>query len=198
MLVHPASNTSQSQNQSSNSRASTSQNSGSSSENQDAPNPFSPIVPSLKRRMACWIYEGVLLFGVVFIAGYLFSTLSQTRNAMDNRHPLQAFIFLVFGIYFTWLWRRGQTLAMKTWKIRITDLKGGPISKKQAILRYLFCWIWFVPPLALSNSIGLHGLNSLGLMIVWISGWAISSKFNPNKQFWHDQWAQTQLVLLDT
>jgi len=25
--------------------------------------------PSLVRRMACWLYEGVLLFGVVFIAG---------------------------------------------------------------------------------------------------------------------------------
>ena len=48
--------------------------------------------PGLWRRMACWIYEGMLLFGVVFIAGYLFGTLSQTRNAMDNRHALQAFL----------------------------------------------------------------------------------------------------------
>ena len=50
--------------------------------------------------MACWGYEGMLIFGVVFIAGYLFSTLSQTRNAMDNRNALQIFVFVVFGIYF--------------------------------------------------------------------------------------------------
>ncbi|MBP6854015.1 MAG: RDD family protein, partial [Rhodoferax sp.] len=37
--------------------------------------------PGLPRRMACWVYEGLLLFGVVFISGYLFSTLSQTRHA---------------------------------------------------------------------------------------------------------------------
>jgi hypothetical protein len=37
----------------------------------------------------------MLLFGVVFLAGYLFSTLTQTRNAMDNRHAQQAFLFLV-------------------------------------------------------------------------------------------------------
>ena len=55
--------------------------------------------PNLWRRMACWLYEGMLMFGVVFIAGYLFGTLSQTRNAMDNRHALQAFLFVVFGIY---------------------------------------------------------------------------------------------------
>ena len=56
------------------------------------------IAPSLRRRMACWLYEGMLLFGVVFIAGYLFGTLSQTRNAMDNRHLLQAFMLVVLGI----------------------------------------------------------------------------------------------------
>ena len=37
--------------------------------------------PGLWRRMACWLYEGMLLFGVVFIASYLFSALTQTRHA---------------------------------------------------------------------------------------------------------------------
>ena len=64
----------------------------------------SPSIPGLWRRMACWVYEGILMFGVVFISGYLFGTLSQTRNAMDNRHALQAFLFVVFGIYFVWFW----------------------------------------------------------------------------------------------
>ena len=48
--------------------------------------------------MACWTYEGLLMFGVVFLATYLFSSLSQTRNAMDNRNALQAFFFVIFGI----------------------------------------------------------------------------------------------------
>ena len=72
--------------------------------------PLNLQAPRLIRRMACWVYEGILMFGVVFIAGYLFGTLSQTRNAMDNRHALQAFLFVVFGIYFTWFWAKGQTL----------------------------------------------------------------------------------------
>ncbi len=70
------------------------------------------IAPSLRRRMACWLYEGMLLFGVVFIAGYLFGTLSQTRNALDNRHLLQAFMLVVLGIYFVWFWSKGQTLSL--------------------------------------------------------------------------------------
>ena len=28
-----------------------------------------PNTPPLMRRMACWLYEGMLMFGVVFIAG---------------------------------------------------------------------------------------------------------------------------------
>ena len=48
--------------------------------------------------MACWAYEGLLMFGVVFLAGYLFGTLSQTRNGLDNRNALQAFLFVIFGI----------------------------------------------------------------------------------------------------
>jgi hypothetical protein len=70
--------------------------------------------PSLARRMACWFYEGMLLFGVIFLAGYLFGTLSQTKHALDNRHGLQAFLFLVFAIYFTWLWSKGEDLAYQS------------------------------------------------------------------------------------
>ena len=103
--------------------------------------------PSLKRRMACWLYEGMLLFGVVFIAGYLFGTLSQTRHALDNRPGLQAFLFLILGIYFTWFWHRGQTLAMKTWHVKVVSAQGLPLSKKRPLLRYALSWLWFLPPL---------------------------------------------------
>ncbi|MCX7234220.1 MAG: RDD family protein, partial [Burkholderiales bacterium] len=111
--------------------------------------------------MACWAYEGMLLFGVLFIAGYLFGTLTQTRNAMDNRHGLQAFLFLIFGIYFVWLWSKGQTLAMKTWNIRLVDVQGRPVSQARALLRYLLSWIWLLPSLSL---VWLFGLPTAGLV----------------------------------
>ena len=49
--------------------------------------------PSLVRRMACWVYEGVLLFGVVFIAGYLlmiynvWMTISSGEAAQADAQP---------------------------------------------------------------------------------------------------------------
>lgn len=150
--------------------------------------------PSLARRMACWLYEGMLMFGVVFIAGYLFGTLSQTRNAMDNRHALQSFLFVVFGIYFVWLWSKGQTLAMKTWDIRIVDRSGQPITQGRALLRYVLCWLWFLPALAAVAPFSLSGTESVVIVLGWVAVWALLSRFHPQQQFWHDALAGTRLV----
>jgi uncharacterized RDD family membrane protein YckC len=154
--------------------------------------------PSLARRMACWLYEGVLMFGVVFIAGYLFVTLTQTRNPMDKRHALQAFIFVVAGIYFVWFWARGQTLAMKTWHITVLDLAGKPLTQGRALLRYLLCWLWFVPALAAMAPFQLSGSESVVIALGWVAIWAILSYFHPQRQFWHDALAGTQLVSTPT
>jgi len=157
----------------------------------------SVTTPGLWRRMACWLYEGMLLFAVVFVSGWLFSTLGQMRDAMDaRRHLLQAFLFVVFGVYFAWFWSRGQTLAMKTWGIRIVDRLGRPVSQRRALGRYLLSWIWFLPPL-----IGLSWLpfkvsggESALLLSGWVIVWALLARFHPQRQFWHDAWAGTQLI----
>lgn len=146
--------------------------------------------------MACWLYEGMLLFGVVFIAAYLFGTLSQTRNALDNRHALQGFLFVVFGIYFVWLWSKGQTLAMKTWHIRVVDRHGRPLTQARALLRYVLSWLWFVPSLAGIAPFKLTAAESAVLILGWIAIWAVLSRFHPQRQFWHDALAGTRLVSL--
>lgn len=145
--------------------------------------------------MACWLYEGMLLFAVVFVAGWLFSTLGQMRNAMDERrHLLQAFLFIVFGIYFSWFWSRGQTLAMKTWRIRIVDHAGQPVSQARALLRYLLSWLWFLPPLMAAWTWSLGGVEAAVLCCGWIALWALLSRFHAQRQFVHDALAGTRLI----
>ncbi|MDQ8017468.1 MAG: RDD family protein [Bordetella sp.] len=155
------------------------------------------IAPGLWRRMACWLYEGMLMFAVVFVAGWLFSTLGQMRDAMDaRRHLLQAFLFVVFGIYFTWFWSRGQTLAMKTWGLRVVDRQGAPVTQLRALGRYLLSWIWFLPPLAALSLLPfrISGGESVVLIAGWVIVWALLARFHPQRQFWHDAWAGTRLV----
>ena len=107
--------------------------------------------PSLARRMSCWIYEGMLLFAVIFMASYLFSSLTQTRHGLQNRLGQQIFIFSVLGFYFSWFWHKGQTLAMKTWHIRALDAQGQALTQSRAFARYVLSWVWFVPPLLLTQ-----------------------------------------------
>lgn len=144
--------------------------------------------------MACWTYEAILMFGVVFIAGYLFGTLSQTRHGLHNRHALQAFLFVVFGIYFVWFWAKGQTLAMKTWNIRVVDVAGRPITQTRALLRYMLSYAWFLPPLAASAIFGLPAPEVGVIAVGWIAVWAILCNFHPSRQFWHDAVAGTRLI----
>ena len=151
--------------------------------------------PSLKRRMACWMYEGLLMFGVVFIAGYLFGTLSQTRHALNNRHALQAFLFLIFGIYFAWFWAKGQTLAMKTWSIRVVSTTGQPITQIRALVRYALSWVWLLPALAAIAPFSLSGGETSVFVIGWVIVYALLSRFQPQQQFWHDVWSGTRLIV---
>lgn len=144
--------------------------------------------------MACWLYEGMLLFGLVFIADYLFSALTQTRHGLENRHQQQAFLFLIVGIYFSWFWAKGQTLAMKTWHIRVVDRHGRSLTQRRAFWRYILSWIWFLPPLAAAAPFKLSAPEIGVLAIGWVAVWALLSRFHPGQQFWHDAWAGTRLI----
>ena len=118
------------------------------------------------------------------------------RDAMEARRPLlQAFLFVVLGIYFTWFWSRGQTLAMKTWSIRVVGLDGRPIRQPRALLRYLCSWLWFLPPLAMLAPFQVTGTLAAVVVLGWVAAWALLSRFHPQRQFWHDELAGTRLVV---
>ena len=152
------------------------------------------VAPPLFRRMACWLYEGILLFGVVFIADYLFSTLTQTRHGLENRHAQQAYLFVVLGIYFGWFWSRGYTLAMKTWHIKVVDVKGEPLTQLRAVWRYVLSYAWFLPPLAVYEYFRITVGQLIVLSVGWIFVWALLSRFNRGQQFIHDLLAGTRLI----
>jgi uncharacterized RDD family membrane protein YckC len=150
--------------------------------------------PSLRRRMACWMYEGTIMFGVVFVAGYLFSTLTQTKHALDNRHYLQAFLFVVFGIYFAWFWAKGQTIAQKSWHIRVVGIHGQAITQARGVARYVLSWLWLLPPLAAAGLFKLKPMELTVIALGWVVSYALLSRLLPHRQFLHDVVAGTRLV----
>jgi uncharacterized RDD family membrane protein YckC len=158
--------------------------------------PLKLRTPGLWRRLACFVYEGILLFGVVMVAGYLFSSLTQQRHALHGRHGLQAFMFVVLGIYFGWFWSHGgQTVAMKAWHVRLLDRNGQAVSQPRAVARYLLSWLWFMPALVV---VWLTGIRSpaatLAAMGLGIAAYACLALLLPSRQFLHDVACGTQLV----
>jgi len=90
------------------------------------------------------------------------------------RPLLQIYLVLVAATYFVWQWRRGgQTLPMKTWRIRLETAAGEPVSVLRALLRLVLSAIGY----------GLFGVS------VW---WAIVDR---DRQFLHDRLAGTRLVI---
>jgi uncharacterized RDD family membrane protein YckC len=129
--------------------------------------------PSIKRRLICMVYELLLLAGVAFFAGLLFL---GTTGASPNgwmRHAFQVYLFLVIGLYYVGTWRRGgQTLAMKTWKLRLVGADDARITLRQAMLRYAWAW-----PCLLLGGIGI-----------------LYAPFDRQRQFLHDRLAGTRIV----
>lgn len=128
--------------------------------------------PSLGKRLSCVFYDSLLLGAVLLVATFPFVALTQGLDPAVARHLLQAYLFLVAGFYFTVFWRKGQTLAMKTWKLRMETKSGEPPSWGQAWLRYLLAWA--------------------NLVFLGIGWWA--ALFRADRQFLQDHLAGTRLV----
>jgi uncharacterized RDD family membrane protein YckC len=161
-----------------------------------APSAPSLAAPPLARRMAAWLYEGVLLFGVLVAASLVFSVPSNYRGAIDDprRFAYAAWLLLVLATYFTWFWSKGQTLAMKSWHLRIVDRNGAPLQRGRALLRFVLAWIWLLPPLAAMQSHRFAVAQLVVLTLGWVVFWALASRLHPQRQFWHDQVAGTRLI----
>jgi len=160
--------------------------------------PATPLpAPSLRRRLACFIYEGVLLFGVVMVAGLLYSLLTEQRHALSGLHGMQMAIFGVLALYFSWFWSHGgQTVAMKTWHIRVLDRDGQPVGTWRALLRYLLSWLWFLPALGLTYAAGWKsGGAAAAALTLGVLAYASLSLVLPQRQYLHDRLAGTQLVV---
>jgi uncharacterized RDD family membrane protein YckC len=132
-----------------------------------------PENAGLGRRFLAMLYEGLLLLAVLFVSALAFQGAAITSLVGWSRHLFQLYLFLIIGLYFIWCWLRGgQTLAMKTWKLKLVQVTGDPITPKQALVRYVFAWISFL---------------TIGLGFLWAA-------IDRDRQFLHDRLAATRIV----
>jgi uncharacterized RDD family membrane protein YckC len=118
------------------------------------------------------LYDGFLLVGLWMIATAL--VVVATNRGVDPKTTwFQVYLLAVAWLYLAVSWRKGCTLGMKAWHIRIRS--------NQSPMRWLTTWIRFV--------VALASLGAFGLGFVW-------SVFHPQKATWHDLASGTRLVTL--
>lgn len=146
--------------------------------------------------MASFLYEGVLLFGVVMIVGLLYGLITHQRHALQGALGLKLVLFGVLGLYFVYFWsRQGQTLAMKTWHMRVLGPDERPPGPWRAAMRYLLSWLWFVPALAALHLAGLHGAGaSAAVVMAGVFAYASLARLRADRQYLHDVVCGTRLV----
>ena len=139
-----------------------------------APARLPDTAPGMLRRLASMLYESILLFAVAFLGTWLYQFAAGTFQIEGWRMTLLQFFLLgLFAVYFLWCWLRGgQTLAMKTWRIRLVARDGhARLAPKAALLRFVYALL-LVPTL-----IGIF--------------WAMVDR---DRQFLHDRLAGSLLI----
>jgi uncharacterized RDD family membrane protein YckC len=128
---------------------------------------------SLSRRLAALIYEALLLFAVLAVAALPFAMFTRAADAIVARPLLQIYLVAVAATYFVWQWRRGgQTLPMKTWRLRVVTRAGSALSLRQALSRFV---------------LAAAGCLAGGGGFVW-------ALVDREGQFLHDRLAGTQII----
>lgn len=154
--------------------------------------------PSLKRRMASFVYEGLLLFGIGLIPGAigaLFVALTGHQHLLQSDTSLRAITLLIYAVYFSWFWSaRGQTLPMQTWHIRVVTADGGPLSQPRALMRFVASCAWFAPAAAIAALNHWTRWQSLAAIGIGVIAYALLALLHPQRQFWHDALCGTRLV----
>lgn len=132
--------------------------------------------PGIGRRLLSLIYETLLLIAIVLLAGGIAAAIAQTINPENARLYTQLIVFPASAVYFAWHWSRdGQTLPMKTWRLRLVTVNGNRVAMPRALLRAVLATL---------------GYLLLGTTVLW-------AFVDGDRQFLHDRLAGTRLINTD-
>lgn len=131
---------------------------------------------SLKRRFLSLVYESLVLAALLLAGALPVVILTRHWDHAIARPVLQFWLLLVCGLYYVWQWvRNGQTLPMKTWRLRLVTRNGSPLTTTRAALRY---------------TVALASTLALGLGFLW-------ALMDRDRLFLHDRLAGTRIIAAD-
>lgn len=159
---------------------------------------------SAKHRLLSIVYDGLLLGAVLFIAMAIFIPIANSAG-LESGHPVfSVYFLLVCFLFYAGFWTHGgQTLGMKTWKIKLIHENGQAISWGQALLRFMTAlpaWTLIIVgastlmldiPLTLPKLI--HWINKLPDGLLLGIG-LVTLYFDQRPNNWRDRFSHTKVI----
>lgn len=132
--------------------------------------------PGLGRRLAALGYDALVVTAIVLFATVPFVLLAHGAPATAaSRNLLRLYLLAVICLFFCGFWvHGGQTLGMRAWRLRLVNAGGGPVTWRQALIRFLSA---------------LLSWAALGAGYLWIL-------VDRDRCAWHDRLSNTRMILL--
>ena len=128
---------------------------------------------TLLRRLGAMLYDLFLLLTVIFVASFVPVILFNVKPEDTYFFLYQVYIFVISYVFYAWFWiRGGQTLGMRTWKVKVVTNDGSKLNWSKSLIRYL---------------VAILSLLALGLGFFW-------SLWDKQKRTWHDIASGTRLI----
>lgn len=139
--------------------------------NSNDTNQYKPV--TLLRRLGAILYDFFLLITVLFIASFLVVIPFNIKPENPFFFLYQVYIFIVAFIFFAWFWtHNGQTLGMRTWKIKVVTKDGDSVTWGMCLIRY---------------AVSIISWSIFGLGFLW-------SLWDKQNRTWHDIVSETKLI----
>jgi len=139
-----------------------------------------PERAGLLRRLGAMLYDGLLLLAVLMVATALFLPFTGGEAVDPRRDPLLELVYrlvlllLIVGFFGLFWTRRGQTLGMASWRLRVEREDGRLLDWGDTLRRLGWALLSLLP---------------LGLGFLWVL-------FDPERRAWHDRLSHTRVVVL--
>lgn len=156
------------------------------------------------KRILAFVYDLFLIIPLMMLAALIWLPFNN-GVAIEPGNPLYPFMISTTAIltpilFYTYFWYKGgQTLGMRSWKLRIVNLSGTPLSSKQSatravllILSLTLIAVGFNTAFALNFTV--QAIIPLGLALISLFG--MCQTFTKRRTSLIDLLTQTRIVQL--
>ncbi len=130
--------------------------------------------PGFLRRAAALLYDSLLLLAVLFLATAIALPFNAGKAFSPDQILYPIYLLTVSFVFFGWFWTHGgQTLGLRSWKMKLVGTDRLAVGWKQAALRFVCAILSWL---------------CLGIGFFWII-------VDPKRRSWHDRLSKTRLII---